>query len=182
MERFVNGIRAAMVAELSSCWMRGMSPRRRQSWTTFRWPRKILWITNTSRSVHSCHSACSRPIASASGAYPKNSDAPSEVATVDDFLKSRCHRLRSIPLNGWRKDRGVRGPVNSNLMGAHNVPGNYLPTTSCSRLRPVAALLWYVLLAKAQGDGPDRSATCHRYSAQLPFFRARLHHSRRRRP
>jgi len=34
----------------------------------------------------------------------------------------------------------------------------------------VAALFWRVRLAKAQGDGPDRSATCHRYSAQLPFF------------
>src|SRR6516162_4771968 len=69
-----------------------------------------------------------------------------------------------------------------NLIGAPNVSGNYLPTTSRSRLRPVAALLWRVRMAQAQGDGLDRSATCHRYSAQFPFFRARLHHSGRRRP
>ena len=48
--------------------------------------------------------------------------------------------------------------------------------------RTVAALFWRVRLAQAQGDGPGRSATCHRYSAQLPFFRACLRHSRRRWP
>jgi hypothetical protein len=34
--RFVNGIRVAMVAESSSCWILGMSPRRRRSWRAFR--------------------------------------------------------------------------------------------------------------------------------------------------
>ena len=33
------------------------------------------------------------------------------------------------------------------------------------------------MLAEAQVDGPGRSATRHRYSAQLPLLRARLHPS-----
>jgi len=33
--------------------------------------RKILWTTSTSRSVHSCHSACSWPIASAGEDTPQ---------------------------------------------------------------------------------------------------------------
>jgi hypothetical protein len=46
----------------------------------------------------------------------------------------------------------------------------------------VAALLWRICLAEAQGNGPDRSATRHRHFAQLPLLRTRLHHSWRRRP
>jgi hypothetical protein len=46
----------------------------------------------------------------------------------------------------------------------------------------VAALLRRVRYAQAKVDGPGRSATCHRYAAQLPLLRARLYPSRRRRP
>src|SRR3984893_6846795 len=46
----------------------------------------------------------------------------------------------------------------------------------------VAALLRRVHPAPAQVDGPGRSATRHRYTAQLPLLRARLYSSRRRRP
>ena len=66
MGRFVNGIRGAMGAEPSSCWIPGISPRRRRSWRTFRWPRKMLLTTSISQSVHFSRSACSWPIPSAS--------------------------------------------------------------------------------------------------------------------
>jgi hypothetical protein len=46
----------------------------------------------------------------------------------------------------------------------------------------VAALLRRVHPSRAQVDGPGRSATRHRYAAQLPLLRARLYSSRRRRP
>ena len=51
-------IRVAMGAESSSCWIPGMSPRRRRSWRAYRWPSKISWTTNTSQSVRFCRSAC----------------------------------------------------------------------------------------------------------------------------
>ena len=60
--KIVNGIRAAMGAGSSSCWIQGTSPRRRRSWKAFRWARKTSWTTSTSQSVHSCRSACSWPI------------------------------------------------------------------------------------------------------------------------
>src|SRR5499426_1481432 len=62
MGRFVNGTRAAMGAESSSCWIAGISPRLRRLWRAYRWPNKILWTTSSSHSVHFCHSACSWPI------------------------------------------------------------------------------------------------------------------------
>src|ERR1700744_4597578 len=67
MERFANGIRGATVAEPSSCWTPGTSPRLRRSWMTFHWPGQISWTMNISRSVRCCRFASSWPI-------PKNSN------------------------------------------------------------------------------------------------------------
>ena len=62
-----------------------------------------------------------------------------------------------------------------------------LPETifqSASRLGYVAWLLCFgvYILPRLRVDGPVRSATRHRYAAQLPLLRARLYSSRRRRP
>ncbi len=93
MGRFVNGIRVATVAESFSCWIPGMSPRRRPSWRAFRWPRKILSTTSISQSVHSCRSACSWPIPSASNKDGRQTRALSSANLIDAHMRSCAFAL-----------------------------------------------------------------------------------------
>src|SRR5438477_1011167 len=60
-----------------------------------------------------------------------------------------------------------------------NVTANNLQSASHSRLCRVASLLRRVRYAQAQINGPGRSATRHRHSAQLPLLRAGLYPSGR---
>src|SRR5579862_6972427 len=68
-----------------------------------------------------------------------------------------------------------------NPTGGPNVAKNDLQSTSHSRLCGVAALLPRLHPAQAQVDGHGRSATSHRYTEQLPLFRAGLYSPGRRR-
>ena len=66
--------------------------------------------------------------------------------------------------------------------GGCNVAGNHFPNSTRAGLCRLAAVLWRLHLAEAQGGGPCRGAPRHRHAAQLSLLRPRLHPPGRRRP